>query len=311
VNFVDTQLQLQPIADHVLAFALGHEWTHLLQRDFERSQEIQGLISILATGREVEWVHFQSSLARSTEVYSDRYGLLLAYRARYKPTAAIAWCEAMEASVGDRQMNRDHPTLSERRMLLERYLEGDLQRAYDQFDVGLATFRRRDMGAATTAFEAYLDFLPNDGAALENLSILYFLRGVELLNGTPWAPFRLTHDLQTEPDLPPPQTRGDIPPEAVAWWERARFGANLLQRLHPDRPGAYQVLGDVALAFGELEQAQTIYAAGLELAPTHTGLLNNLGVCYALKKETLSARRLFEGVKARPVGEWNLRALGN
>jgi tetratricopeptide (TPR) repeat protein len=307
VNFVDTQPSLKPLADDVLAFVLGHEWTHLLQRDFQRSQEVQALIDVFIEGKSVTWRHFRSRLGRASEVYADRYGLLLAYRSRYNPYASIAWCEAMIQEVGDVETNSEHPNLQERRLLLQNYLEGDIQRAYHQFDQGIQAFQSADLERATRAFEAYLSFFPNDGAALLNLSVLYFQRGCSKLSGSPWAPWRLVHDLHTDPELPPPLFREfRLPPPALRWWERARTTAEFLRRLQPNRSGVYQVLGDVELARREFQSAELMYNAGLKLEPEHLGLQNNLGVLYAISGDLSRARPLWLSAQKHPAASWNL-----
>jgi tetratricopeptide (TPR) repeat protein len=181
VKFIDSQPSLQPIADDVIAFILAHEWTHILHNDYERSEKIQLLMSGMVPEQSVSWVHIQSGLGRVAEVSADRQGLLFAYRAGYDPYAAIAWCEATIQEEGDWDSNGDHPSLKERKQLMLNLLEGPMRQAYQSFEQGVKAFQSGDLEKATYAFEEYLRFFPNDCAALENLSIVYFLRGVSLL----------------------------------------------------------------------------------------------------------------------------------
>lgn len=310
VKFIDSQPSLQPIADDVIAFILGHEWTHILHNDYERSEKIQLLMSGLVPERSVSWVHIRSGLGRVAEVSADRQGLLFAYRAGFDPYAAIAWCEATIQEEGDWDSNGDHPSLRERKGLMLNMLEGPMRQAYQSFEGGVKAFQSGDLEKATYAFETYLRLFPNDCAALENLSILYFLRGVSLLKRAPWEPWRLEHDVQLEPDLSPfPVRIVKITDETQRWWNRARRLVYILLRLNPKSPGGYQILGDIASGLGQEQKAEDMYQRGLAIAPSHSGLVNNLGVLHARLGDNHRARELWNLLPDAPVAKWNLKQL--
>lgn len=308
MKFIDSQPSLQPIALDVLAFILGHEWTHILHKDYERSETIQRLMSGLVPERSVSWVHLWAGLGRVAEVNADRQGLLFAYRAGYDPYAAIAWCEATIQEEGDWDGNGDHPSLGERKGLMLNMLEGPMRQAYQSFKQGVKAFQAGELEKATSAFEEYLRLYPNDCAALENLSILYFLRGVSMLPIPPWKPWRLEHDLQLEPELPPlPPRVVTITDETRRWWNRARHLVYILLRLNPKSPGGYQILGDIALGMGQAEQAEDMYNRGLALNPSHSGLINNFGVLHVLRGDSRRARELWNSLPNSPAAKWNLK----
>jgi Flp pilus assembly protein TadD len=308
VKFIDSQPSLQPIANDVIAFILAHEWTHILHNDYERSEKIQLLMSGLVPEQSISWIHIQSGLGRVAEVSADRQGLLFAYRAGFDPYAAIAWCEATIQEEGDWDTNSDHPSLRERKQLMLNMLEGPMRQAYQSFEQGVKAFQSGDLEKATYAFEEYLRLFPNDCAALENLSIVYFLRGVSLLKKSPWDPWQLEHDVQLEPDLSPFPTRiVTITDETRRWWNRAQRLAYILLRLNPDSPGGYQILGDIALGLGQGQQAEDMYQKGLMINPSHNGLLNNLGVLHALRGDSRRARELWTSLPDSPAATWNLK----
>jgi tetratricopeptide (TPR) repeat protein len=307
MKFIDSQPSLQPIADDVVAFILGHEWTHILHNDYERSEKIQLLMSGLVPERSISWLHIRSGLGRVAEVSADRQGLLFAYRAGYDPYAAIAWCEATIQEEGDWDSNGNYPSLRERKGLMLNLLEGPMRQAYQSFEIGVKAFRSGELEEATYAFEAYLRLFPNDCAALENLSIVYFLRGVSLLKRKPWQPWRLEHDVKIKPDLSPfPPRIVTITDETRRWWNRAQRLACILLRLNPNSPGGYQIVGDIALGLGQAEKAEDMYQKGLAIEASYGGLVNNLGVLYALHGDSRRARELWTSLPKSPVAKWNL-----
>jgi len=322
VRFVDKQPSLQPIASDVLAFILGHEWTHILHNDYERSEKMQLLISGLVPESSVSWVHIQSGLGRVAEVSADRQGLLFAYRAGFDPYAAITWCDATIQEEGDWDSNVDHPSLRERKQLMLKMLEGSMLQAYQSFEQGVKAFqvfkeafqsgnRKKANDAiekATFAFEAYLRLFPNDCAALENLGILYFLRGISLLERAPWEPWHLEHDVQLEPDLSPfPPRIVRITDETQRWWNRASRVISVLLRLNPKSPGGYQILGDIALGLGQEQKAEDMYRRGLRIGLAHRGLVNNLGVLHARLGDNRRAQELWNSLPDSPAAKWNLK----
>ena len=331
IAFVDTHPDLKPIADDVLAFVLGHEWTHTLQNDYYRSQKAQELIFALREGQPVAWELLKAGLGRAAEEHADRQGMLFAYRAKYKPYAGIAWCEASIAHAGDWRSDGTHPSLGERQQKMESFLEGQMLQAYQAFETGGVAFNAFQkaswesdwqtsmdwLNRATLAFEAYYHLFPNDGAALENLSVLYFLHGAAWYRrprhdgeavDPPWGKWRLAHDIQVDPELPPPLSKPSmvIPVEVRRWWEMAERYAILLLRVNPDSPGAYQIIGDVALGFGQTQKAVDMYQKGLEISPAHRGLLNNLGVLHARRGDIQDTRNLWTAIKDLPAAAWNL-----
>jgi len=186
-------------------------------------------------------------------------------------------------------------------------LEGPMLQAYQSFEQGVKAFQSGDLEKATYAFETYLRLFPHDCAALENLSILYFLRGVSLLKRTPWEPWHLEHDVQLEPDLSPfPVKIVTITDETRRWWNRAHRLVCILLRLNPKSPGGYQILGDIALGLGQGEKAEDMYNRGLTIEPSHGGLLNNLGVLHARRGENHRARELWSSLPNSPAARWNL-----
>jgi tetratricopeptide (TPR) repeat protein len=323
VDFVDSDPRLKGIADDVLAFVLGHEWTHILQRDYHRSEAAREAIAGLMQDRPIVWELLRAGIGRAVEMNADRHGLLFAYRAGYAPHAAELWCEATIAQAGDWNSSGNHPSLRERQQQMAEFLEGTLQQAYRFFEVGVTTFAAyqqaslegdrieaiRHLQPATDAFSAYQRWFPNDSAVLENLSVLYFLRGVSCLDRPPWGKWRLSHDIQTEPELQPPSKFVTVTPEARRWWERAQRQAKLLLRTNPASSTAYQVLGDVALGFGQAQQAMELYQKGLEIRPAARGLLNNLAVLHARHGDLKRAQELWTGVQDLPAAEWNLKQI--
>lgn len=307
VEFVDRNPNLRPIADDVLAFILGHEWVHILQNDYKRSEKIRQLVSELLPEQSVPWVRIRSSLGRAAEVNADRQGLLFAYRSGYNPYASIEWCKAIIQAEGDWDTNGDHPSLEERQQLLRSLLEGSMREAYESFERGVHAFKDGNLERAARAFEVYLRLFPNDGAALENLCILYFLRGASVLPRVPWAPWHLSHDIKTEPELEDfPSRFIAIPDEALRWWNRARRQAHILLHLNPDCAGVYQVLGDISLASGDSQRAEDMYRRGLTIDLSHAGLKNSLGVLYACRGELTQAFEFWNSVQGLSAAAWNL-----
>ena len=100
-----------------------------------------------------------------------------------------------------------------------------------------------------------------------------------------------------------------IPTDTQRWWEKARRQASILLHLNPESPGAYQILGDIALGLGEDQHAIELYEKGLKIDPLHRGLLNNFGVLRTLRGNRKVARQLWDSAWDSPAAAWNLRAL--
>ncbi|MCZ6676521.1 MAG: tetratricopeptide repeat protein [Candidatus Poribacteria bacterium] len=319
-KFVKEHEELNQIENDIFAFVLAHEWTHILQHDYERALTTYTQHQKMKKSKAEQappWSRLQSILGYFSELNADKQGMLYVYYAGYVPSAALRWFEARKISRQHPEPDLPlippidgsyHPTSTERRQELRDFVASELHPAYYAFEHGVRAFNAyqgalkqknlenayQHLQKAIRAFEMYQMRFPHDVAVLENLSKTYFLHGVLLYPRHWWDPLRLQHDVRRKPELDPFKAIPASKEKAFDEWGKALSWARLLLDRNPFSPDAYQVFGDVALLKESYDKAENEYQKGLELDPTHSGILNNLGVLYALRGELPEAKAHFE-----------------
>jgi len=288
IEFVDTRSELKDRADDVLAFILGHEITHLVERDWERAGELQALV-----GGDLADFRVRQAILHRTEYNADRRGMLIGYQAQFDPFAAVIWCNASREQYGDIPGGSSHPSFGQRSTELQEFLLQDLVTAHQSFKRGVSLLQQDDVIHAANAFEIYLAQLPTDTEARYNLALAYFLRGIAQFSTPPWAPWELAYEIAMEPMLAEPRAKS-ITPLANDWLIRARTESELLLRQDQSHPAAWRLLGDIALAYRDTKAARKHYSQAMQLRANDAATHNNMGVLECLEKRWEEARRLFQ-----------------
>jgi tetratricopeptide (TPR) repeat protein len=295
LQFVRTYLH---DSDDVLAFFIGHEVAHLVNRDMERSQEGIQVIKAAFAGGNPPLMTFQHGLSRAAELRADTDGVLFAYRAKFNPATAIQWCEAMIATYGDTDPNGDHPTFKARKERLKWFLTGEIQVAYGKFRVGVDAFHKGDYAVAAENFSGYLNRFPYDKYAINNLGVVYHQQAIRKAGGAPHGEWRLTMGVEVKPDLPPLHIRGN-PPEGTLDEVLLRKAIQQFETaLRIDRryKVAYKNLGDVYGDLGEFDRANEAYKQALNIDSQYAEAQNSLGVLLCRQKQFEDGIHLFQEV---------------
>jgi tetratricopeptide (TPR) repeat protein len=289
IQFVDTCSELQELADDALAFIIGHEITHLIEHDPERAGELQAL-----AGDDQSDFRIRQAILHRTEYNADRRGMLMAYQAQFSPSAAVTWCSAARNQYGDIPSGSSHPTFGQRMDRLRQFLLRDIAEAHRNFKRGVTLLQQGDAARAANAFEMYLSQLPTDTEARYNLALSYFLQGIAQLPKPSWAPWELATEIAEEPLLPEPGFKGiTIPGSADNWFVRARTETELLLRQDRSHAAGWRLLGDIALAYGDMTMTRKHYEQALRLRPNDAATCNNMAVVACLEKRWSEAQGLF------------------
>ena len=291
LQFVQTQIDKATDTDDVdvddvLAFILGHEITHIVNRDVERSSEAIGLIKNAFAGKEFDLLNLGQSFSRVDELYADKNGALLAYRAEYNPIAAIdLWSATIEAD-GDTDFVGDYPSLKLRKDSLISYLSSDVKTAYGQFGLGVKAMIpdgypevQPDYTKAIQKFRHFLAYFPYDKQALNNIGVAIYQNALSKIFPPPFGEWKLKFDLELRISLPPisqirstEDAKKEIE-EAIYYFELA---------LQQDRryKAAHLNLANVLQGEGKIAEAEEEYLAALQADEKYELAHNGLGVLY-------------------------------
>ncbi|MDQ1328991.1 MAG: type pilus assembly protein PilF [Candidatus Poribacteria bacterium] len=277
LKFIKSYLQ---DSDDALAFIISHEIAHLVNHDVERSQEGIQVIKAAFAGGKLPLTALQHGLGRIAELRADKDGVLFAYRAKYNPTTALQWCDAVIETYGDIDPNGTYPTFKARREQLKRFLTAEIQVAYGKFSTGVNAFRKGDFTMAVENFSAYLAYFPYDKYAINNLGMAYYQQAIRKAGGSPHGEWRLCTGIELKSDLPLIRIRGN-PPTANLDESILRKAIQLFETaLQVDRNYrvGYKNLGDVYGDLGNFDEADKVYQYALNIDPNYTEALNNRGV---------------------------------
>jgi tetratricopeptide (TPR) repeat protein len=267
--------------NNALAFVIAHEVTHVIDRDVERTTEAKQLITGSFAGKSLNLVSLESSFSRADEVYADKNGALLAYQAKFDPTAALRLWDAMIAVKADIDANGSHPTYQQRKNLLIRYLR-QVQMGYGHFRLGVESLKKGEYDVAIEKFKGYLAYFPYDKFALNNLGVAYYQSAFAKYLSMPHAPWRISPGWEEIPGIPPMGTlKGHAEPKFDE--EQIRLAITYIERAISEYRAyqtAFRTLADIYQAIDEFDKAFEIYQDALRLNNKSAETHNSLGVLY-------------------------------
>jgi len=280
LQFVETRIEYDDHVDidDILAFILGHEITHVVNRDVERSNEAIGLIKNAFAGKEFDLLNLSQSFNRVDELYADKNGVLLAYRAEYNPIAAMKLWNATVEVDGDTDFAGGHPTLKLRKDNLVSYLNSDVKTAYGQFSLGvkaMLSVPNPDYRKAIQKFRHFLAYFPYDKQALNNIGAAIYKTLWPDDEKKRWpGGWRLKFDIELRTSLPP------MPVKSPGEIEEAIYYLELALRQDRRYKAAHLNLANILQTIGKFSEAEEEYLAALQSDEKYEPAHNGLGVLY-------------------------------
>lgn len=252
-------------SDDQLAFAIGHELAHVVQRHHVAQLRVDDMREGMVGAERDVLTRLQWQWGREDEAEADRYGALYAVRAGYAFTASVESIRMLsEASAV--QADASHPDFEERIENLERF-RPELERSVRAFDEGTAFLRAGKADQAVQALSLFVAQFPNSLAGRINLGAAYLARARQKA-GTPEGL------AETLPILPAPGvTIRGVAEERDARLAQSHFEKALeLGELGVEVPLARAGIALAALRQNDLATAREQLARGLQEYPGNADL---------------------------------------
>jgi predicted Zn-dependent protease len=282
-------------SDDELAFALGHELSHIVLRHHISKRQVQEALKSGAPGAEALLAAVQSKFDRDSEMEADRYGALYAVRANYRFTGAISGLEHL--SLGTKKEDADHSPFAERIAALNDF-NLELNRCLDAFSKGVSAIQSSDAEQAILLFRLFVSEFPNSFAGRVNLGTAYFVR-MRSHSGTP------ENLAEALPMLPDPGIKLREPID-TSDAEHARENYEIALRYA--QPGDSIIQAATALVYarlGNLAESRRLLKEALAAEPSSPELLLCLGNVEFLDGNPTGAAALYhQSLSAR--SEWPL-----
>lgn len=169
-------------SDDELAFALGHEISHVVLRHVVSMMSMEQALKAAHRVPEGKLAPVQSFYAHNAELEADTFGALYSTRAGYAFSSAHLGLEKV-ANVSAVQESDSHPAYQERIATLKQF-RTELERAVNLFTVGSEALKAGETGDAIAALDLFVATFPNSISGRFNLGAAYLAR-VRARSGTP------------------------------------------------------------------------------------------------------------------------------